>query len=741
MNWIFKNKKIPCEKSTSDFFCKLKNILRSKRTKTILVVLFLVCVFFINAEGVLAADDQGFLTNPVNWVGKKAGEVVGAGAQAIADATIGNLMLLIQKGMVVLVSIATSILEAVMNPDIISGDKGIFNRNAVKNIWVMVRDIANMFFILVLLFSAFCTIFQVEKWNLKKTWLNILINALLVNFSYPIARFFIDISNVAMYYFLNNMFTSSLASGSKATGSTIAASFGTFSQISKIMTPAGFEKMPLTFELMSIVFTFIFGMTLLILGALFLIRIVALTILIMFSPIGFVGFIFPSTQKFASDWWGKLFNYAFFGPIMVFMLVVALAITKAMGDDQNAFLKAATSSTVDSDVAKFVSNASFFMVPIVVLWFGMGVAKSMGIAGSNLVVDKAQGFAKSAIKFASGLTFAAGAYKAYQARRDQAKGDKWSNRLGNWAGNKQDQLRGGIFSKGYTAQHAANRYQSAESAKVAEEAKLRDTANMNNLDLQNLARTGSKHTQAAAYQELANRGKTKGTEELDKVRELFGENSQVFKQMQNKVKAYDPASAFSTTVTNPDGSKTTKLDENAAREHVESNQYDEKKLSANALGNVKFVEIAMKHGGLNEKGLRNLAEKSEEHKRNIKQSIIQLANDPDHGNTANETNMQIQLAHTAATGEIHSSLVDIERRDLIKRFDKDNTKNLTEGTIQKLAPEIAKHISAGKFNEIGSNLKTDESRKALVKAVNELDPPRPELVKQIRRSPVLAGFL
>lgn len=712
MNWIFKNKKIPCEKSTSDFFCKLKNILRSKRTKTILVVLFLVCVFFINAEGVLAAEDQGFLTNPVNWVRKKAGEVVGAGAQAIADATIGNLMLLIQKGMVVLVSIATSILEAVMNPDIISGDKGIFNRNAVKNIWVMVRDIANMFFILVLLFSAFCTIFQVEKWNLKKTWLNILINALLVNFSYPIARFFIDISNVAMYYFLNNMFTSSLASGSKATGSTIAASFGTFSQISKIMTPAGFEKMPLTFELMSIVFTFIFGMTLLILGALFLIRIVALTILIMFSPIGFVGFIFPSTQKFASDWWGKLFNYAFFGPIMVFMLVVALAITKAMGDDQNAFLKAATSSTVDSDVAKFVSNASFFTIPIIVLWFGMGVAKSMGIAGSESVINGA----KKMGKWASGVAFAAGAYKAYRARRDQAKGDKLSNRLGTWAGNKQDQVRS-VLPGG---ERARNRYQSADSAKVAEEAKIRDTVNMTEPDLQNLARTGNKHAQAAAYQELANRGVTNGAAELDKVRELFGENSQVFKQMQNKVMAYNPPAAFSHI-------KNKNEREDRIKEHFKSNKYKQDNLSAEAIQDSEFVELMLKHTNIDQKGIIKLTEKSQEHKRNMTNSFNAIATDPTHQNVSGtspdaELNRKIHLANVSLSGDFSSSLTPAGKDEIISRMDKDSGKNLSASAIGSNAAAIFEKVNPGQFTEIGANLKSDLERKAWVDAVKNYNP-------------------
>jgi len=149
-----------------------------------------------------------------------------------------------------------------------------------------VRDLLNMTFILILLFAAFCTIFQVDKWNLKKVWLNILINALLVNFSFPIARFFIDISNVAFYYFVQHLFSQTTGS---VTGSSIMAGFGAASNISKLLAPNGYGTDPIAYQIAIIVVLFIMGMTLLIVAALFVVRLVALTMLVMFSPVGFVG--------------------------------------------------------------------------------------------------------------------------------------------------------------------------------------------------------------------------------------------------------------------------------------------------------------------------------------------------------------------------------------------------------------------------------------------------------------------
>jgi hypothetical protein len=282
--------------------------------------------------------------------------------------------------------IVASLFQWVVDPVNISGGAGMLNKPEVKNVWIMVRDTLNMTFIMVLLFAAFCTVFQVDKWNLKKVWLNILINALLVNFSFPIARIFIDISNVAMYYFLNHLFTGT-GGGS---GSAIMASFGDQAKLGVLLKADDYAKADMTYLLAAIIFTFILGLTLLVLAVMFVIRLVALTILLMFSPIGFVGFIFPGTSKFASDWWDNLFKNAFFGPIMVFMMMVALTIMKAAPIET---FNAAASGNVAASQVNWIAKAAYYSIPIIVLWTAMGISQSMGIAGASAVVGKAQGFA------------------------------------------------------------------------------------------------------------------------------------------------------------------------------------------------------------------------------------------------------------------------------------------------------------------------------------------------------------
>ncbi len=343
-----------------------------------------------------------------------------------------------------LLSLAAIIFQWVVDPANISGVGGLLVKPEVKNVWVMVRDTLNMTFIMILLFAAFCTVFQVEQWNLKKVWLSILINALLVNFSFAIARIFIDISNVAMYYFLNHLF-SGTGGGS---GSAIMASFSEQAKLSVLLAPADFAKAEIPYFLASIVFTFILAMTLLVLAVLFLIRLVMLTILLMFSPVGFVGFIFPGTKTFASQWWEQLFKYSFFGPVMVFMMMVAITIMKASAT--SGFMGAAAKNVPAGMSANWLASASYFAIPIIILWIAMGISQKMGIAGADKVVGAGKKWGGKAAMFVSGAGKAQNFFKrqkdtfaaARKKRSDELDKKTLGSRFGDRMNDTQDKFGG-----------------------------------------------------------------------------------------------------------------------------------------------------------------------------------------------------------------------------------------------------------------------------------------------------------
>jgi len=372
MNWILKNKKTASGKLVDNNFAQNKIISQSKKAKALLVVLFLVCgLLFLSLNDVKAAADAA-----------TQNQTMPDFASQVFVNAIKAILIQVFSVCGWLFAIAATLFAWVIDPNNVSGANGMLNKQAVKDVWIMVRDLLNMTFILILLFAAFCTIFRVDKWNLKKVWLNILINALMVNFSFPIARFFIDISNVAFYYFVNHLFSST----GVVTGNSIFANLGEVSKFGSILQPEQYAKADISYIVAMIVLTFILGMTLMVIAALFVVRLIALTLLVMFSPVGFVGYIFPATSSYADKWWKQLFSYSFFAPIMIFMMAIALRIMEVMGNENfNSMLSNASANTTEQ--ANWIASASFFMIPIIILWMGMGMAKSIGIEGADKVVD------------------------------------------------------------------------------------------------------------------------------------------------------------------------------------------------------------------------------------------------------------------------------------------------------------------------------------------------------------------
>lgn len=276
----------------------------------------------------------------------------------------------------------------------------ILNNAVLYTAWKNVRDLLNIAFILVLLYSAFCTILQIEKYNYKKILLLLVIMALLVNFSFPITRFIIDIANTLQYTILKSLVGDPAKTLAFHTETTM---------LKDIINPKGNPGLPQLIA--SIVFVFILAITFLAMGVLFLIRIIALAILIIFSPVAFVGSIISAGSGYAGKWWDNLFRYAFFGPIMVFMLYVATALMSAIGTNEllnrngaGTFSNIVQQNSIDKDLIVALSS---FAIPIVILWLGMGVAQSMSIAGAGAVMGGAQKFIGKVGKY-----IGKGAYKA-----------------------------------------------------------------------------------------------------------------------------------------------------------------------------------------------------------------------------------------------------------------------------------------------------------------------------------------
>jgi hypothetical protein len=264
----------------------------------------------------------------------------------------------------------------------------VMSQPAIQESWKLIRDIFNLAFILVLLFSAFATIFQIEKYHIKKIILLLIIMALLVNFSFPISRFVIDAANIPMYWLAQNIFGGG--------GNQVSTQIGEITGIGPIVTAMEASDANLSFaQLFSVlIFLFIFLVTLLALAFMFLIRTIVLILLVIFSPLGFVAAIFPSTKNYADDYWQALFKNAFFGPIMMLVLAICIKVVGAFQGADFVDLDTSEINTSQSGSANELAQWAFFFVPVVLLWGGMIWSQKLGAVGADVVMKKADDFAR-----------------------------------------------------------------------------------------------------------------------------------------------------------------------------------------------------------------------------------------------------------------------------------------------------------------------------------------------------------
>ena len=80
-----------------------------------------------------------------------------------------------------------------------------FQMPAINTAWQLVRDLVNVWFILIFLFIAIGTILRVSSFQAKKLLPIMIMMALVVNFSLPVSKFIIDVANIISFQFLNSI--------------------------------------------------------------------------------------------------------------------------------------------------------------------------------------------------------------------------------------------------------------------------------------------------------------------------------------------------------------------------------------------------------------------------------------------------------------------------------------------------------------------------------------------------------
>ena len=294
------------------------------------------------------------------------------------------------------------------------------------------------------------------------------------------------------------------------------------------------------------VFMFIFAVTLLVAAAMFVIRLVALAIIVMFSPVGFVGYIFPATSSFADKWWSALFKYSFFGPIMAFMMAVALQMMNAFG---SASMRASMLADAQINVpaagtavtANWIAQAAFYSIPIIILWIAMGISQSMGIAGASAVVGSAKKWSNTALQ---GAKWAAFKNPVARGVKEGVKEKAGINRLKRWwesPSRIEAGVKGGIVGLGkkgdrFGFDNAGKKWGSAsweyDRGKIAElRKKWKDQGGVTDDELKSSLGSSDVIKARAAALEMAEKNgfKSKGESDADALKKFKTANSVIEK--------------------------------------------------------------------------------------------------------------------------------------------------------------------------------------------------------------------
>jgi hypothetical protein len=283
--------------------------------------------------------------------------------------------------------------------------------------WTITRDFANMFFILILLAIALSFILF-PRFQLKQALPRLLLVALLINFSLPVAGVFIDFANVFTRYFLDQA-----AEGGNLTE--LIANKLDLTNVYALATiePSTAVKLDLAQQAFKTLLFGIFFMGLLIfiffaLALMFLLRTGWLYILLILLPMALLLSILPAGKSYFSQWSSKFFQWTFFAPIATFFIFLSIA----------TFSEVLIGSTTKDTMAAVADPAGISILKEVYNYIIITMLLLGSLVAANALGVKTAGTAMSMVKGGSKMIrggIGRGAIRAGGATARGLRADKW----------------------------------------------------------------------------------------------------------------------------------------------------------------------------------------------------------------------------------------------------------------------------------------------------------------------------
>ncbi len=276
---------------------------------------------------------------------------------------------------------------------------------AIDNVWIIIRDICNLAFIFGFIYLGIRTIIDPESASVKRTLTQIIIGALLINFSLFIVKFVIDFSNLVSFHVYNAMIS--------GTGSLSMKIFDMLGLVTFYNQGSGAASLANS-TISGMVWYYIMGALLLFIAAfvffaaaiLLSVRFVALIFIMIASPVLFAATVFPQTAEYSKKLWRHLISYSLFAPLYLLLTLVTillmgglLPVLMPLGPNMSEVLTNSKSKTDAFTVFVAFAVMIFFLVESLL------IAKKVGGAGSDFAMKKAGAITMGGAAFMGRHTF------------------------------------------------------------------------------------------------------------------------------------------------------------------------------------------------------------------------------------------------------------------------------------------------------------------------------------------------
>ncbi len=274
----------------------------------------------------------------------------------------------------------------------------------LKPAWTVFRNLADAFFVLIFFIVIFGTSLGLDNYTVKKILPRLIAAAVLIQFSYVLVGFMVDISNV-LGVGIDSLMAAATHPGTHIGNSGVTQAAGVVEAlaiVSGAIAVNAFFALGLAIPLLLMIGSAVLGILAVLITL--QIRIIIIDILIVIGPLAILLWVLPNTEKYFNMWRETLIKLLLMFPIIALLFAVANLISIVLAP------AGAAASDSQKLLASLAPILAFFMVPATFKFAGSAM-----MAGSSFV-------GKHAGRGKSGISGAQDKMKQNRAYNRQQKG-------------------------------------------------------------------------------------------------------------------------------------------------------------------------------------------------------------------------------------------------------------------------------------------------------------------------------